>query len=65
MRRPNVRIIGKEESKHFYIKGPVNIFIKSIEENLPNLKKVMPINIQESLQNSKIDWTRKEIAPIM
>jgi hypothetical protein len=30
------------------LKGPENIFNKIIEENLPNLKKEMPINIQEA-----------------
>jgi hypothetical protein len=47
MRRPNLRIIGIEDSEDFLLKGPVNIFNKIIEENLPNLKKWMPINIQE------------------
>jgi hypothetical protein len=34
--------------KIFQLKGPVNIFNKIIEENLPNLKKEMPMNIQEA-----------------
>ena len=38
MRRPNLKIMGIEESKDSQIKGPVNIF-KNIEENLPNLKR--------------------------
>jgi hypothetical protein len=42
MRRPNLRIIGIEERVDFKLKGPVNIFIKIIEENFPNLKKEMP-----------------------
>jgi uncharacterized coiled-coil protein SlyX len=46
MRRPNLRIIGIEESEDSQLKGPVNIFNKIIEENFPNLKKEMPINIQ-------------------
>jgi hypothetical protein len=33
--------------KNFQLKGPVNIFNKIIEENFPNLKKEMPVNIQE------------------
>ena len=33
MRIPNLRIIGKEESKDSQIKGPVNVFNKIIEEN--------------------------------
>jgi hypothetical protein len=48
MRRPNLRIIGVDENEDFQIKGPVNIFNTIIEENLPNLKKVMPMNIQET-----------------
>jgi hypothetical protein len=48
MRRPNLRIIGIEESKDSQLKGSVNIVNKTIEENLPNLKKEMPINIQEA-----------------
>jgi len=48
MRRSNLRIIGIEESEDYQLKGPVNIFNKIIEENVPNLKKEMPINIQEA-----------------
>ena len=47
MRRPNLRIIGIDESEDFQLKGPVNIFNKIIEENFPNLKKQMPMNIEE------------------
>jgi hypothetical protein len=38
-------IIGIAESEDSQLKGPVNIFNKIIEENLPNLKKEIPINI--------------------
>ena len=48
MRRPNLRIIGIEESKDSKCKGPVNISNKIIEENFPNLKKEMSMNIQEA-----------------
>ena len=44
-RRPNLRIIGIEESGDFQLIGPVNIFNKIIEEIFPNLKKEMPINL--------------------
>jgi hypothetical protein len=44
MRRPNLRIIGIEESEDSQLKGPVNIFNKIIEESFPNLKKEMPVN---------------------
>jgi hypothetical protein len=45
--RTNLRIIGIEESEDSQLKGPINIFNKLIEENFPNLKKEMPMNIQE------------------
>ena len=44
IRRPNVRI-GVDENEDFQLKGPANIFNKIIEENFPNLKKEMPMNI--------------------
>ena len=47
MRRPNLRIIRVDENEDFQLKGPVNIFNKIIEENIPNLKREMPIIIQE------------------
>jgi hypothetical protein len=39
-----------EESK---LKGPVIIFNKIMEENFPNLKKEMPMNIQEACRTPK------------
>jgi hypothetical protein len=39
MRRPNLRIIGIEESEDSKLKGPVNIFHKIREENFPKLRK--------------------------
>jgi hypothetical protein len=48
MRRPNLQIIGIDENEDFQLKDPANIFNKIIEENFPNLKKEMPMNIQES-----------------
>ena len=48
MRRPNLRIIGVDENEDFQLKGPANIFNKIIEENFPNLKNDMPMNIQEA-----------------
>ena len=48
MKRPNLRIIGIEESEDSQLKGPVNIFNKIIKENFPNLKKEIAINIQEA-----------------
>jgi hypothetical protein len=37
--RPNLRIIGIEESEDSQLKRPVNIFNKIVEENFPNLKR--------------------------
>ena len=47
MRRPNLRVVGIVESEDSQLKGSVNIFNKIIEENFPNLKKEMSMNIQE------------------
>ena len=59
MRRPNLRIIGIEENKDSQLKGPVNIFNKIIEENFPNLKKEMPMNIQEAYRTpNRLDQKR-------
>ena len=51
MRRKYLRIIGIEESKDLQLKGLVNIFNKIIEENFPNLKREMPMNIQEAYRS--------------
>ena len=59
MRRPNLRIIGVDENEDFQLKGPENIFNKIIEENFPNLKKEMPMNIQEAYRTpNKLDQKR-------
>ena len=59
MRRPNPRIIGVDENEDFQLKGPVNIFNKIIEENFPNLKKEMPMNIQEAYRTpNRLDQKR-------
>jgi hypothetical protein len=47
MRRPNRRIIGIDENEDFQLERPGNTFNKIIEENFTNLKKEMPMNIQE------------------
>ena len=61
MRKPNLRIIGIEDSDDSQLKGPVNIFNKIIEENFPNLRKEMPINTQEAYRTPN-RLARKEIA---
>jgi hypothetical protein len=66
MRRPNLRIIVIEENKDSQLKGPENIFNKIIEENFPNLKKEMPINIQEAYQTlNRLDQKRKSSCHII
>ena len=54
MRRPNIRIIGIEECKDSQIERPVNIFNQIIEENFPNLKKEMPMNILGAYRTANI-----------
>jgi chromosome segregation ATPase len=63
MRRPNPRIIRIHKSEDVQLKGPANIFNKIIEENIPNLKKEMPMNIQRSLQNSKYTGPENKFLP--
>ena len=59
MRRPKLRIIGVDENEDFQLKGPVNIFNKIIEENFPNLKEEMPMNIQEAYRTpNRLDQKR-------
>jgi predicted ribosome quality control (RQC) complex YloA/Tae2 family protein len=48
MRRPNLLIIGVDENEDFQLKRPTNIFNKIIKGNFSNLKKEMPMNIQEA-----------------
>ena len=48
MKRPNLKIIGIEEGEESQLKGPEYIFNKIIEENFPNLKEEMVINVQEA-----------------
>jgi Fe-S oxidoreductase len=66
MRRQNLRIRCIEESKDFQLKGPVNIFNKIIEENFPNLKKEMTMNIQEAYRTpSRLDQKRNSSCHII
>ena len=48
IKKTNLRIIGVEEDEELQIKGPENIFNKIIEENFPNLKKDIPMKVQEA-----------------
>jgi hypothetical protein len=48
MRSSTLRIIGIDKNEDFQLKGPVVIFNRIIEENFPNLKIKMLMNIQDS-----------------
>jgi hypothetical protein len=48
MKRLNIRKIRIEEVVESQLQGPEDILNKIIEENFLNLKKEMPINIQEA-----------------
>jgi len=52
MRTLNLRIIGVEDSKDSQLKESENIFNKIIEENVPNLKKEMYMNVQEAYRTT-------------
>ena len=54
MRIPNLRIIGIHESENLQLKGPANIFNKIMEENFPDLKREIPMNIQEAYRTPNI-----------
>jgi hypothetical protein len=59
MRRPNLRIIGIEESEDSQLEGRVIIFNKIIEENFPNPTEEMSINIQEAYRTpNRLDQKR-------
>ena len=63
MKRANLRIIGIEEGVELQLKGTENIFNKITEENVPNLKKNMPMKEQEAYRKQQIDWTKKKMFP--
>ena len=59
MRRANLKIIGIDESEDLQFKGSANIFNKIMEENFPNLKREMPMNIQEAYRTpNRLDQNR-------
>jgi hypothetical protein len=66
MRRPNLRIIGIDKKEDCQFKGPVNIFNKIIEENFPNLKKEIHMNIQEAYRTlNSLDQKRNSSCHII
>jgi hypothetical protein len=59
MRRSNLWMIGVDENEDFQLKWPANIFNKIIEENFPNPKKEMLMNIQEAYKTpNRLDQKR-------
>ena len=59
MRKPNLWIIKVDKNEDFQLKGPPNIFNKIIEENFPNPKNEMPMNIQEAYRTpNRLDQKR-------
>jgi hypothetical protein len=48
LKRSNLRMIGIEEGEESQLRGPENTNNKITEENFPNLKKEMAINVQEA-----------------
>ena len=66
MRRPNQLIIGVDENEDSQLKGPVNIFNKIIEENSPNLKKEMHMNIKQAYRTpNRLDQKRNSSGHII
>jgi hypothetical protein len=50
---------NRYRSQDSQVKGSVNIFNKIIEENFPNLKKEMSMNIQEAYRTpNRLDQKR-------
>jgi hypothetical protein len=48
IKRPNLRIMGKQKEEEVQAKGIHNIFNKIITENISNLEKTMPIEVQKA-----------------
>jgi zona occludens toxin (predicted ATPase) len=66
VRRPNLRIIGIKENENSQLKGPVNIFNRIIEENVPYLKKEMPMNTQVAYRTpNRLDQKRNSSCHII
>ena len=64
MKKYKPNIIEIEEEEHSQFKQPENIFSKIIEENFPNLKKEMDINIQEAYRTpNQLDQKIKSSYP--
>ena len=65
MKKSNLRIIDIEESEDFQLKEP-EIFNKIMGKKFPNLKKEMPINIQEGYRTpNRLDQKRNSSSHII
>ena len=63
MKRSNLRITGTEGEVQ--LKSTENIFNKIIEENLPKLKKDMPMKTQEAYRTpNRLDQKKKKKSPL-
>jgi hypothetical protein len=59
IKRTNLRIMGFEEGEEAQAKGIHNIVNKIIAENFSNLKKVLPIQVQEAFRTpNRLDQNR-------
>jgi hypothetical protein len=47
-REKNLKIVGIEQREEIQLNGTKNIFNKVIKENFHNLRKKLPINVQEA-----------------
>jgi hypothetical protein len=60
MKGTNIKIIGIEEREETWVKNTLKFFNKIIDENSPNLKKVMPIKVQEAYRTpNRLNQKRK------
>ena len=64
MERPNLRIIGVE-GEEVQLKHTENILNKIIEKNFPNIKKDMPVKIQEAYRRSNRQNPKKSSCHII
>jgi hypothetical protein len=63
IKRPSLRVKVIEEREAVQTKGIHNIFNKIITENFPNLKKVLPIQVQKASRTpNRLDQNRTSTA---
>jgi hypothetical protein len=53
IKRPNLRNMGIEDRDKVQAKRIHNTFNKMVTKNFPNLKKVLPIHVQETSRTPK------------